>query len=200
MNRRISVASSKKSGIKKKKPDPQLITDHSLVSSRGVIIVSIALAGFLVLLIYSLYIWKTKNIPQPMEILLTVSFLILLTARAVTRYVYEMKDDSLRITRKGIFRTNTVVVAYDSIAGIYLYKPKLIGPVRFRRTVRMHTLVDDRDVWSIAYQVPKRNGKIENRRLYFKCCSGMLDALSVMMPGRVRVSENSVMVKIIQGE
>jgi hypothetical protein len=178
----------------------ELLTDRSIPTRRGVVVASVATGGFLLLLLYTLYNWKVRKIYQPMELLLAASFLVLMMNRALTRYTVEMKRDALRITSKGILGTKILDIPYDAVVGVYAYRPKLVGPVRFRRTLRMHTSVDGRDVWSIAFQTRKGNGKKENLRVYFKCSEALLDGLALLMPGRVRVPENVVMANIIKSE
>jgi hypothetical protein len=183
-------------------PAVELRTDRSIPTRRGVVAASVATGAFLLLLLYTLYNWKVRKIYQPMELLLAASFLVVMFNRAIARYTCEMKREALRITSKGILRTKVLDIPYDAIVGIYAYRPKLVGPVRFRRTLRMHTSVDGRDVWSIAFLARKGNGKNrkEYHRVYFKCSEEMLGGLALMMPKRVRVPEDVVMANIIKAE
>jgi hypothetical protein len=88
-------------------------------------------------------------------------------------------------------------VQYKEIVGIYNYKPQLISVIKFRRTYRMHSSLDGREVWTIAYTVLNKKGKTENVRIYFKPSEVMLQALREIMPSKVKVPENKVILDML---
>jgi hypothetical protein len=67
--------------------------------------------------------------------------------------------------------------------------------IKFRRTFRLHSALDGRPVWVIAYEAPGRRGKPENRRIFFKPSDVMLEMLHEKMPSKVKVTEEDIFAR-----
>lgn len=176
----------------------KLLTEASQISRKNVLYVGAGIAFFIALLIFDVYKWVVYRIYLPMEIFFGVMFLLVLIERAKPRYVYEMQQKSLFLTKYGLFGKKILEVNYKDVVGIYNYKPQLISVIKFRHTYRMHSSLDGRNVWTIAYTVLNNKGKKENIRIYFKPSEAMLQALREIMPSKVKVSENKVVLDMIK--
>ena len=99
-----------------------------------------------------------------------------------------------------MFGKRTYVIFLKSIAGIYRYKAQLVGILKFRRTFRLHSALDKRPVWTVAYQLTDANGKDINQRVYAKFSPEMLDFLSALVPGKVKIPEKKVIAEVISKE
>ena len=176
----------------------KLLTEASQVTKRNLIYVGAGIVFFIALLVFDIYKWVVHRIYLPMEIFFAVMFLLVLIERAKPQYVYEMKQKSLCLTKYGLFGKKILEVNYKDIVGIYNYKPQLISVIKFRHTYRMHSSLDGRNVWTLAYTVLNKKGKKENIRIYFKPSETMLQALREIMPSKVKVTENKVVLDMIK--
>ena len=177
----------------------RLLTEKSRISKKNVFYVGAGILFFVALLAFDIYKWVAFQIYLPLEIFFGIMFLLVLLERAKPAYVYEMKPKSLCLTKYGLLGNKTIhEVQYKAIVGIYSYKPQLISVIKFRRTYRMHSSLDGRDVWTVAYTVLNKKGKNENIRIYFKPSQAMLQALREVMPGKVKVPENKVILDMIK--
>ena len=102
------------------------------------------------------------------EVFINLMFAYVLIERAQAKYFCELDKRRIRFTKKSLLGTQTIEVAYKDISGIYDYKTKLVSVIKFRRTYRLNSALDNRPVWVIAYSVPGKRGKMENRRIFFK--------------------------------
>jgi len=93
--------------------------------------------------------------------------------------------------------TKAYEVAYKDISGIYNYKTNLVHVIKFRRTFRLNSALDNRPVWVMAYTAPGNRGKMENRRIFFKASDELLNLLAEKMPNRVKVKEEQVVLDIL---
>lgn len=161
----------------------------STVDKKNLVIMSVLIAIFAVMLIMTLVKWLVWHNFQPMELLFYAVILIALIKRITAKYHYEMELKALRIVKTEFARQQQYEIAYPSILGIYQYQPQLIGGIKFRRTERLHSALDGRDVWTLAYRVANKEGKTEHRRIYFKPGRELLLALKEKLPDTVMVTE-----------
>ena len=166
----------------------------SEVTKKNAIVIGIGvslLAGMIILTIYQWFMLKRFH---PGEVSFEVILLVALIERAGAKYTYEMGKKSLRITKQGMFGLQVYEVVYRDILGIYQYKPQLVGVMKFRRTFRLNSAIDGRDVWTLAYRFAGANGKMKNRRIYLKPSQEFLAALHDKMPNKVMITEEKVII------
>jgi hypothetical protein len=174
---------------------------HSIRTRKNVIIMGVLVAFFLLLLAFDLYAWLGKGFFHPMELAFELFVLLLIYERMAGKYTYELGKKSLLITKQGIFGRKTVhEVYYKDIFGVYLYKAKLIGYIKFRKTFRYNSALDGRDVWVVGYEVPAGKGKKHNYRLYIKPTPEMLTELERKMPNKIHGTEEKTIQKLVTEE
>ena len=133
---------------------------------------------------------------EPRNLFVYFVFAFVLIQRAAVRCIYEFDGKTISITKIGLLQTTTLFeVALKDVVGIYRYKAKLIGVLSFRRTFRLNSALDNRNVWTIAYTAPGPKGKIENRRIFFKPSEKMLDLIREKSSSRVKDSEEEVVIQ-----
>ena len=157
-------------------------------------------AFFFVWVAITFWGWVRYGILRPSELGFLIIILVALIERAQARYTYETDAKAIRITKDGLLGRKTYEVSYRQIMGIYLYKAKLIGVLKFRRTFRLNSALDNRKVWVIAYKVLVSGKREHNERIYFKPSDEMLKFISARLPGKVMIPENQVVVEAIQKE
>lgn len=177
------------------------LTEHSEVSKKNLIALTIASGALVLMLAFTIYNWIMLGIRNPLEVFFIAMFIFVLAERAGGKYTYELDKKVLHIIKRSLFgRVTMYEVPYKDIVGIYFYKPKLVGVIKFRRTYRLHSALDRRNVWTIAYAVSDQVGKTEHRRIYFKPGDAMLTALQEQLLGKVMVSEETVVTSILKDE
>ena len=172
---------------------------RSRISRRNTLIMGISLALVVLLAASSIYRWAAFGIRQPYELLIEIFLAAIIVGRIWASYEYSLDADRLAITRSTPLGRAVYEVPLRDIVGVYGYKPKLIGVVRFRRTFRLQSALDDRPVWTVAYTTPAGKNR-ENRRIYFKPGEEFLDAMKRLLPGRVMVTEEQVITEMISRE
>lgn len=177
----------------------QLI-DKSIVSKKNVYVIGFAIIVFLLLTAGSIYKWIAFHNFQPTEIFFEFLIAIFLYERGWSKYTVQMQAKQLVIHKVGLFGELNFEIPYKSIVGIYRYKPKLMGAVKFCRTWRMHSALDGREVLTIAYQLPGKKGIMDNYRIYTKLSNQMLDALREKIPNKIMISEKQAAIDMILGE
>ncbi|QDR80108.1 hypothetical protein [Sporomusa termitida] len=168
------------------------IVVESEARKKNVIVMVIAVAAFAALVIFTLYKWFALNVFQPLELMAGVLVLFVLVERMSAKYTYVMDKKVFRLIKRGLLGTVTHEVPYGNIFGVYRYKPQLIGVLKFRRTYRFNSALDGRDVWTLAYTVPGKKGKSQNRRFYFKPGDKLLAALQAKLPEKVMAEEQII--------
>jgi len=177
------------------------LTEHSEVSTKNLVAIVIGIGVLLMMMLLTLYNWVVLGFPNPLELFFEAMFVFVLVERAGGKYIYEREDRVLRIVKRSFFGSvTTYEIPYKDILGIYLYKPQLIGVIKFRRTYRLHSALDRRNVWTMAFAVSDQAGKMENRRIYFKPSNTMLTALQGKLSGKVMVPEETVVTNILKNE
>lgn len=176
------------------------LIEKSQVTHRNVMIIAGALGLFALLTAFALYKWIVKGWPNLMEVFFDIFLALVIVERAQSRYVYEAGRKGMSFTKHSWLGRREYEVAYRDVMGVYLYKPKLFGILGFRRTYRLHSALDARDVWTVAYKARGWFGKEENRRIYFKPSPAMLSLLQDRMPKKVIVPEEQVVVNEIKRE
>ena len=166
----------------------------STSTKKNTITMMVGITFFAVLLILNIIKLFTLNIFQPLEFAFDALFLIVLFNRINAKYTCEMKEQSLVFTKKSLWGTKRYEVFYHSVIGIYRYQPKLVEITRFRRTYRLHSALDARDVWTIAHTNPCKNGKTENCRIYFKPGDVFLNELNEILPGKMMLNDERVIL------
>ena len=171
------------------------------VIARKNLLVNVLAAAVLLFIIAGIgYKWSRGGSVTPLEAGSIALILLVLIERAIGRYQIDADAREIQISKRRLFGRQKVDVSYRQIVGIYGYKAKLIGYIKFRRTHRLHSALDGRDVWVIAYKVLP-SGKTEyNERIYFKPSKEMLQFLSARMPGKVMVPETKVVVDVLKDE
>jgi hypothetical protein len=176
------------------------IVEHSIISKKNVVVIIVALFVLLTIAAFPIYAWmKGINTPTT-ELFFELLLVFVLVERVYGKYTYELEKKQLRITKRGLFGTDTYVVNLKELIGIYDYKPKIVGIIKFRRTMRLHSALDGRQVWTIAYKVINKKGKQENWRIYFKPSENMLSQLHELFPRKVMIPEQEAIVAAITEE
>ena len=170
---------------------------QSEISKKHTIIMSFSVAIFVIFVIFSLYKWFVLGLFQPLELMAEALVLFVLIERMSAQYTYAMDEQVLRLTKRGLLGIVIHEVPYHDIFGIYRYKPQLMGIIKFRRTYRFNSALDEQDVWTLAYTVSEFRGKIENRRFYFKPGAELLVALQIKLPNKVMIPEEQVIKTIL---
>lgn len=174
-----------------------LFVEKSQAHKKNKIIIGVVVLGVTLLFVFSIYKWVVLGIRNPIEVFINLMFAYVLFERAQAKYICELGKQSITFTKQGLWGTQTYEVAYKDISGIYGYKTKLVQVIKFRRTYRLNSALDNRPVWVLAYSVPGNRGKMENRRIYFKASDELLNLMSEKMPNRVRVKEEQVVLAMI---
>lgn len=176
------------------------LSETSVLSRKNMLVFGLAAAVLLFIIAGSWYKWSRGGVVTPLEVGSIVLILLVLVERACGRYQVDADTREIVIAKRGLFGRQTIAISYRQIVGIYEYKAKLVGYIKFRRTHRLHSALDGRDVWVIAFKV-QPSGKTEhNERIYFKPSRDMLQFLSARMPGKVMVPETQVIVDVLQEE
>ena len=174
--------------------------EKSVISQKNVVIVALGVALLLFLASGSIYRYVRGGGLNPFEMVSMLIIVFALVERSQGSYELEADGRSLKIRKQAWLGSKELSVDYRDIIGIYKYKAKLIGYVKFRRTHRMNSALDGRTVWAIAYKVGV-SGKPEHyERIYFKPSGEMLEFLSGRMPGKVMIPEKKVVVAALQEE
>jgi hypothetical protein len=173
------------------------LVEKTIVSRKNVIVIGIAVAFFLFMLSSSIFRWMHGIRVTPLEIGTVVIILFVLLERAQPRYEYDADNRRLLLKKNGLFGNKTVEIEYRQLVGIYAYKAKLVSVLKFRRTHRMNSALDGRDVWVIAYKVSPSGKTEHNERVYFKPSEQLLEFLSAKLPGKVKVPENQVVIEAL---
>ncbi|AIF52589.1 hypothetical protein [Pelosinus sp. UFO1] len=171
----------------------------STSTKKNTIIMMVGITFFAVLLTLNIIKLVTMNIFQPLEFAFDALFLVVLFNRINAKYTCEMYDKCLVFNKSSLWGKKRYDIFYPSIIGIYKYQPKLVEITKFRRTYRLHSALDASDVWTIAYTVTTINGKKENCRIYFKPGDLFLGELHRVLPGKVMINEERVILADIAG-
>ena len=160
--------------------------DPSAVKSVGLAALVLAL-----MISFTLYRWYDIGFFDRMRLEMYAEFIFvgLLVVRCVPTYTYELKPKNLIVVKKGILRTHVYEIPYRNIFNLYRYAPSLAGSyVKFRRTLRMNSALDGREVWTLAYTMPTKKGK-ENCKMYLKMDEEFLRALNNRLPANVKLQD-----------
>jgi hypothetical protein len=176
------------------------LVEKTVISRKNVIVMGFVVIFFFAWVAITFWGWVRYGILRPTELGFLVILLVVLIERVQARYIYETDARDIRITKDGLLGHKTYEVSYRQIMGIYQYKAQLVSILKFRRTFRLHSALDNRKVWVIAYKVSVSGKKEHNERIYFKPSDEMLQFLSAKIPGKVMISENQVVVEAIQKE
>ena len=172
------------------------IVDYSLAHKKNAAVILISIAALIALMGFSIYRYVDIGFWSPLEIFSELLLILVLIERSQTKIVCEIGKKVFRITKKSLFGTKVYEVPYKSILGVYRYTPKLISTVKFRNTYRLHSALDPRAVWTLAYQ-EKSGEKTVNKRIYFKAGEDFFAALNERLPNKVRIPEEQVARDII---
>lgn len=178
--------------------DTVIFSETSQIHKKNRRVITIAILAFSMLLAFSAYKWVVVGIRQPVELFFNVMFIFVLFERAQAKYICELTKQTIRITKKSLVGSKTYEVNYKDISGIYNYKTGLVHVIKFRRTYRLNSALDNRPVWVMAYEVPGKGGKVENHRIFFKASDELLNLLDEKMPNRVRLTEEQVALNILK--
>ncbi len=172
------------------------IKDNTVVNKKNLVIILVSIIGMITLIFFSMYRYFDIGFWSPVEFFAEIMIIFVLIYRAEIKVTCELEKKSIRITKKSWLGSQVFDIPYQSVFGMYRYVPKLISTVKFRRTYRLHSALDPRPVWTLAYQVEK-NGKTENQRIYYKVGEEFLNGLQDRLPNKVGVSEEQVLRNII---
>ena len=176
------------------------LVEKNIVSRKNILVLAGGLAVFLFMAAGSVYRYMKGYGVSVFEIASMLIIVFALVERAQGRYEYEADARCLKFRKRGWLGSKDYEVSYRDIIGIYMYKAKLIGYLKFRRTYRLNSALDGRMVWVIAYKVGV-SGKPEHyERIYFKPSEELLQYLSGRMPGKVKVPETQVVVDAFRSE
>lgn len=170
---------------------------ESKVAKKNLIVMTTVIIIFLIMATMAIVKWFVWQIFQPTELLFYVVILIALVRRVSGKYKYEINSTCLRIGKHTVTGETVYEVPYQNIIGIYPYQPKLIGVIKFRRTYSLHSALDGREVWTLAYTMTGPQGKRELCRIYFKPGEDLLLKLKTVIPDKVMVVEEVIIKKAI---
>ncbi len=177
------------------------LTEHSRIHRKNCIVIGVVLVFLLGMAALSAHFWATRHSVDPYRLFTPILIAGWVISRAASRFTYGADKKGLRIVKTGLFGgAKTFEIPYRDIDGIYYYEPKLMSIIKFRRTYRLHSALDGRPVWVIAYVAQGRGGKTENRRVYFKPSDAMLELLRDNMPAKVRVTEEDIFAQKVARE
>ncbi len=155
-------------------------------------IVGGSIGAMLLLLAATIAKWFLWGIFIPLEWLAELLVIGFLVARSSSRYCYTLTEAGFRFEKKS-FRCTTLEVPLSDVFALYPYRPALVGLVKFRRSYRLHSALDNREVWTLAYRYATPGGS-ENRRIYFKPGTEMLAALQQCLPEKIMTGQEGVAV------
>lgn len=162
--------------------------EHSTRDSRavkGVLLAAIILLAMICFTIYRILdigFFARLRLEIYAELVLTG----LLILRCYPKYTYSLSSKYILVTKKGLFGSTTHKVFYNEVFGLTRYKAQLGGSfIKFRRTFRVNSALDGRDIWVLAYTFPKKKGS-ENRRMYMKMSEEFLLALNKKLPNSAK--------------
>ncbi len=177
------------------------LIEHSQIHRKNRIVIGVVLGFLLGMTALSAYFWATRHTVDPYRLFTPIIIAGWVISRAASKFTYEVDKKALRIVKTGLFGgTKTFEIPYRDIDGIYYYEPKLMSIIKFRHTYRLHSALDGRPVWVIAYEAQGRGGKTENRRIYFKPSDVMLELLHEKMPSKVKVTEEDIFAQKVAKE
>jgi hypothetical protein len=177
------------------------LVEHSQIHRKNRIVIGVVLGFLLGMAALSVYFWVTRHSVDPYRLFTPILIAGWVISRAASKFTYEADKKALRIVKTGLLGgEKTFEIPYRDIDGIYYYEPKLMSIIKFRRTFRLHSALDGRPVWVIAYEAPGRRGKPENRRAYFKPSDVMLELLHEKMPSKVKVTEEDIFAQKVARE
>lgn len=178
--------------------EPKGYMEVSKSHSKNRLVIGIAVVAFALLFAFSVYKWVILGIRQPIEIFINLMFAYVLIERAQAKYYCELDKKVLRFTKKSLLGGQIYEIPYKDIVGIYRYKPKLLNVIKFRRSYRLNSALDNRPVWILAYRAQGSKGRTENRRIFFKASDELLDFLAEKLPNRVRVKEEQIILEMVE--
>ena len=174
---------------------------HSTVTRKNAIFMWSLVVFFSALLVFDLYAWFVKGFFHATEVAFGLIILLVLFSRMSAKYTYELGRKSIIFTKRDVFGRKIIhEVPYKNVFGVYLYKTKLVGYIKFRRTFRFNSALDGNDVWVLAYEVQSSNAKKENHRVYFKPTPEMLTELDKKVNGKVHGSEETTVTAKLREE
>lgn len=168
------------------------LTEDSIVSRANALIVGLAAVLFLGALLVTLYGWVMWQVVRPFDVFAEAVFVLMLLARAAAKYRCELDKKALRVSKVVFGNSSLYEIPLRDVAGVYRKAAKRAGARRFNRSYRLHSVLDGRPVWTVAYSQPDKRGRMENRRVYFKPSQQMLAALAELLPGKVKESEEEL--------
>ena len=165
---------------------------HSIVTTKNKLIMSFAIFCMALLLILNLYRWKVSHIYNALELSASIFFLCFLISRITVHFHYVLQKTQITITSKNLWIKKTYTIPYKAIVGIYRYQPGVLDLTRFRRTYRLHSALDNRNIWTIAYTNETNSGKQEDCRIYFKADNTFLKSLQKQLPNKVHTNDDQL--------
>ncbi|WP_346356084.1 hypothetical protein [Azotosporobacter soli] len=165
---------------------------ESQTALKNRLVVGGSVCVMLLLLAATIAKWLLWGIFIPLEWLAELLVIGFLFERSYSRYCCTLTDAGFRFEKKSFRRTKLDVPLSDVFA-LYPYRPALVGLVKFRRSYRMHSALDNREVWTLAYRYETSGGN-ENRRIYFKPSSEMLTALKQCLPEKIMAGQEGAAV------
>lgn len=172
------------------------VMDSTVVHKKNLVIILLSVLGMVALISFSIYRYFDIGFWSPIEFFAEIMIILVLINRAQIKVTCELEKKLIRVTQKSWFGTQVLEIPYHDVFGIYRYAPKLISTVKFRRTYRLHSALDPRPVWTLAYR-SDQNGKTVNQRIYFKAGEEFLNHLQEKMPRKVGISEEQAARDII---
>ncbi|MDR3589338.1 MAG: hypothetical protein P4N41_06720 [Negativicutes bacterium] len=164
------------------------LTETSIISPTNAVVIGLAVALFAGSLVMTIYGWVKWQVIRPVDLLVAAVFALVLVQRAAAKYRYELDNKVLRITKSYIGYATEYDIPVRNMSGVYRKAAKATRG-NFRRSHRLHSALDGRPIWTIAYS---QQDRVENRRVYFKPSEAMLTALAELLPGKVKESEEDL--------
>lgn len=166
----------------------------SVPVKKNTIIMITAITFFGILSVLDIARFLTLHVFEPAGAAVNLIFLIVLFNRIRYKYTCELNERALIFYKSGLWGGKRCEVNLQSVMGIYRYQPKFVELIRFRHTARLHSALDGRDVWTLAYTAVSKKGKTENCRIYFKPDDLFMEALHRRLPGKVTANDEKVVL------
>ena len=163
---------------------------YSIITNKNKIIMGFAISFMAMFLAMNLYRWQVSHIYNSLELSASIFFLCFLISRVTSHFHYTLQKTKLTINSQNLWIKKSYEVPYKSIVGIFPYQPGLMDITKYRRTYRLHSALDNRPIWTIAYTCEKDNGKIEDRRIYFKADENFIKCLKIQLPNKIHANCN----------
>ena len=168
-----------------------LYSEDSRVNGSAKLVVGVFFAAFAGWFLYATYHAIMMPGAYISDIILSLLALTFLVKRAAGSYRYVLTETAVVLEERSIFGNRTFEIPLDDIDGICESTKDIFRRIKFRRTYKLHSSLDDRRTWMLVYSVVE-GGKMIHIRAAIKVTEQFLHELDNMVPGRVNITLNEV--------